>query len=86
MLGLKLATLTFGDDFLRDVFRENANNASTTLSLLFMEVFTTSIISSGNCCYFFDLHSRGERGVSLIDGNSALIKSVIFLKLKITFK
>ena len=30
----QLATLTFGDSFLRDVFRENANNTSTTLFLL----------------------------------------------------
>ena len=39
-LETQLATLTFGDSFLRDVFRENANNASTTLFLLFMEGFT----------------------------------------------
>ena len=50
--------------FLRDVFRENANNASTTLSLLFMEGFTTSIISSENCYYLFDSHSCDERGLS----------------------
>ena len=86
MLGLKSATLTFGDDFLRKVFRAKANNASTTLSLLFIKGFTTAIISSGNCCYFFDLHSRDERGLSVIDGTSVLIKSMIFLKLKNTFK
>ena len=39
-LETRLATLTFGDSFLSDVFRENANNASTTLFLLFMEGFT----------------------------------------------
>ena len=37
------------NSFLRDVFRENANNASTTLSLLFIKGFATAIISSGNC-------------------------------------
>ena len=74
MLGLKLATLTFGDDFLRDVFRENANNASTTLSLLFMEGLPTTIISSGHCYYLFDSHSRDERGLTVIDCTSVLMK------------
>ena len=32
--GTQLATLAFGDSFLRDVFRESASNARTTLSLL----------------------------------------------------
>ena len=50
-LETQLATLTFGDSFLRDVFRENANNASTNLSLLFMEGFTTAIISSGKLLF-----------------------------------
>ena len=45
-LETQLATLTFGDSFLRGVFRENANNEHTILSLLFMECFTTAIISS----------------------------------------
>ena len=57
-LETQLVTLTFGDSFLRDVFRKNANNASTTLSLLFVDGFTTPIISSGNCYYLFDSHSR----------------------------
>ena len=48
MLGLKVATLTFREDFLIKVFREKANNASTTLSLLFIEGFTTAIISPNN--------------------------------------
>ena len=69
-----MATLTFEDSFLRDVFRENENNASTTLSLLFMEGFATATISSGNCYYLFDSHSHEERGLSLIDGTSVLMK------------
>ena len=44
-LETQLATLTFGNSFLRDVFRENENNASSTLTLLFMEDFATAIIS-----------------------------------------
>ena len=44
-LETQLATLTFGDSFLRDVFRENVNNAGTTSSLLFVVVFITVIIS-----------------------------------------
>ena len=50
-LETQLATLTFGDSFIRDVFRENANNASTNLSLLFMEGFTTAKISSGKLLF-----------------------------------
>ena len=69
-----MATPTFGDSILRDVFRENANNASTTSSLLFMEGFITTIISSGNCYYLFHPHSRDERGISVIDGTFALMK------------
>ena len=71
-----MATLTFGDSFLRDVFRENGNNASTTLYLLFMEGFATAIISSGNCYPLFDSHSRDERGLSVIDGTSVLMKFI----------
>ena len=44
-LEIQLATLTFGDPFLRDVFRENVNNASTTLYLLFVVAFIAAIIS-----------------------------------------
>ena len=39
-----------------------------------MEGFTAAIISSGNCYYLFDLHSRDERGLSVIDGTSVLMK------------
>ena len=47
-LETQLATLTFGDSFLRDIFRENVNNASTTLSLLFVLAFIATIISYEN--------------------------------------
>ena len=77
-LETQLATLTFGDSFLRYVFRENANNASTALSLLLMEGFTTAIISSGtssgNFYYLFDSYSRDERGMSVINGTSVFMK------------
>ena len=43
-------------------------NASTNLSLLFMEGFTTAIISSVNCYYLFDWHSHDERWLNVIDG------------------
>ena len=43
-LETRLATLTFGDSFVRHFFRENPSNSSTTLSLLFMEDFTNAII------------------------------------------
>ena len=39
-----------------------------------MEGFTTAIISSGNCYYLFDSHSRDERRLSVIDDTSVLIK------------
>ena len=65
-LETQLGTSTFGDSFLRYFFFwENANNASGTLSLLFMEGLTTAIISSRNCYYLFGLHSRDERGPSV---------------------
>ena len=70
----QLATLTFWNSFLRGAFRENANNGSTTLSLIFMEGFTTAIISSGNCYYLFYLHSGDKRGLSVMDGTSVLTK------------
>ena len=38
-----------------------------------MEGFTTAIISSGNC-YLFYLCSRDERGLSMTDGTSVLMK------------
>ena len=44
-LETQLATLTFGDSFLRVVFRENVNNDSTTSYLLFVVAFITVIIS-----------------------------------------
>ena len=75
-LETQLTTLTFGDSFWRNFFRENANNASTTLSQIFMEGFTTEIISTGNCYYLFDSHSRDERGLSVIDGTSVLMKFI----------
>ena len=73
-LETQLATLTFGDSFLRGIYWENANNASTNLSLLFMESFTTAIVSSGNWYYLFDSHSRDEREINVIHGTSALMK------------
>ena len=39
-----------------------------------MEGFTTAIISSGNCYYLFDSHSRDEKGLSVINGVSVLMK------------
>ena len=73
-LETQLATLTFGDSLLRDVLRENVNNATTTLSLLLMEGFITVIIQSGSCYYLFDSHSRDERGLNVIDGTSVFMK------------
>ena len=60
--------------FLRYVFKKNPNNASTTLSVLSMEGFTTAIISSGYFYYLFDSHSHDERELSVIDGTSVLMK------------
>ena len=64
-LETQLATSAFGDSFLRYIFWEIANNASGNLSLLFMEGFTTAIISSGNCYYLFGSHSRDQSGLSV---------------------
>ena len=40
-----------------------------------MEGFTTAIILLRNCYYLFDSHSRDERGLSVVDGTSVLMKS-----------
>ena len=69
MLDLKQsATLTIGTLFLRDVLTEN------TSCLLFMESFTTAIILPKSCCYFYDSHSRKEKGLGLVDRTSVLRK------------
>ena len=39
-----------------------------------MEVFKTAIISSRNRYYLLDSHIRDERGLSVIDGTSVLMK------------
>ena len=39
-----------------------------------MERFTTAIILLRNCYYLFDSHSRDERGLSVVDGASVLMK------------
>ena len=72
-LETQLATLINGDSFLRDLLTTGCNN-DITLCLLFMEGFTTAIILLRNCCYLFDSHSRNERGSSVVDGISVLLK------------
>ena len=67
MLEMKSATITTRDSFLKDVL-ELYNN--TTLCLLFLEGLTRS----GNRFYLFDLRSLDERGLSVADGTSVLIK------------
>lgn len=39
-----------------------------------MEDLTRAIILSGNSFYLFDLHSHNERGLSVADGTSVLVK------------
>ena len=39
-----------------------------------MEGFTAAIILLRNCFYLLDSHSRGERGLSVVDGISVLMK------------
>ena len=39
-----------------------------------MENFTAAIILSRNFYYLFDSHSRDESGLSIVDGNSVLMK------------
>ena len=70
-LETQLATLKNRNSFLRDVLTETTG---TALCFLFMESFTTTIILSGNCFYLFESHSRNERGLSIADGTSALVK------------
>ena len=46
-----------------------------------MEGFTTAIILLRNCYNLFDSHSRDERGLSMIDGTSVLMKFRDFYEL-----
>ena len=39
-----------------------------------MEGFTTGIILLRNCYYLFDSHSCDERGLSVVNGTSVLMK------------
>ena len=47
-----------------------------------MEHVTTAIISSGNYYFLFDSHSRDERGISVIDGTSVLMKFNDFFEIE----
>ena len=63
-----MATLINGDSFLRDLLTTGGNNGITLCSL-FMEGFTTGIILVRNYYYSYD-----ERGLSVVDGSSVLMK------------
>ena len=56
-------------------------NNGITLCLLFIEGFTNAIILLRNCYYLFDSHSRDERGFSVVDGTSVLMKIRDFYEL-----
>ena len=71
-LETQMITLINGDLFLRDVL--TTGNGGMILCLLILEGFTTSIILSRNSYYLFDSHSRDERGLSVVDGTSVLLK------------
>ena len=73
------------DSSLRDIFRKNANDACTTLSLLFMKGFKKAIIPSEKC-YLFDSHGDDERGLSVIDVTSVLMKFNDLIEIVNTFK
>ena len=72
-VGTQLATLINGDSFLRDSLATGGNNG-ITLCLLFMEGFTTAIILLRNYYYLFDLQSRDERGLNVVDETSVLMR------------
>ena len=72
-LETQLVKLVNGDSFLRDHLTTGANNG-ITLCLLYMEGFTIAFILLRNCYYLFDSHNRDERGLSVVDGTSALMK------------
>ena len=72
-LETQLATLIKGDSFLGDLLTTGGNKG-ITLCLLFMERFTTGIILLRNCYYLLDSHSCDERGLSVVNGTSVLMK------------
>ena len=69
-LETKLASLTYGAPFLRNIVSTTEN----VLFLLFMGGYTTAVISSQNFFYVFDSHSRDERGLNIANGRSVLLK------------
>ena len=74
-LETKLARLSDGDPFLRNIIP----NSDNVLFLLFMGGNTTAIMSLQNFFYVFDSHSRDERGLNIPNGRSVLLKfSYIF--------
>ena len=72
-LEIQLATLINGDSFFWDLVTTGGNNG-ITLCLLFMEGFTNAIVLLRNCYYLFVSPSRDERGFSVVDGTSVLMK------------
>ena len=63
-LETKLARLSDGDPFLRNIIP----NSDNVLFLFFMGGNTTAIISLQNFFSVFDSHSRDERGLNIPNG------------------
>ena len=70
-LKTEIANLRNGEPFLR---RPVPNTGNGFMFLLFMGGFATALMKHHNHFYLFDSHSRDSRGLSVVDGTSALIK------------
>ena len=81
-LETKLARLSDGDPFLRNIIP----NSDNVLFLLFMGGNTTAIMSLQNFFYVFDSHSRDERGLNIPNGRSVLLMFRYIFKLRSIYR
>ena len=77
-LETKLASLTYGGPFLRNI----VSNTENVLFLLFMGGGTTAVISSQNFFYVFDSHGGDEMGLNIANGRSVLFKFRYIFKIE----
>ena len=69
-LETNIASLREMDPFLRSIVPVNTEVSF----LLFMGSNTTALVTYGSSVYLFDSHSRDERGLTVADGTSVLLK------------
>ena len=81
-LETKLASLAYGDPFLRNI----VSNTENVLFLLFMGGYTTAVVASQNFFYVFQSHNQDERRLNIANGRSVLLKFRYIFKFRNTYK